>query len=74
MPELLANPWFRIDDADGLSRVSRSLTSPPPGRNDPELERASVEWRRALSTDFERVAILVRSAVGKLHIQRLGAP
>jgi len=103
MSELLANEWFRVDVADGFTRVTRSATPPPsapemaalyatmgtalrragtrrllvdlrggpPGRNDPEFERASEEWRRALSTDFERVAILVRTAVGKLHIQRL---
>jgi hypothetical protein len=103
MTELLANEWFRIDVADGYTRVTRSPTPPPSapemaalyasmralllragarrllldlrggptGRNDPEFERASEEWRRALDTDFERVAILVRTAVGKLHIQRL---
>ena len=56
----------------GARRLLIDLRAGPPGRNDPEFERASEEWRRALTTDFERVAILVRTAVGKLHIQRLG--
>ena len=56
----------------GARRVLVDLRGSPPGRNDPEFERASEAWRRALATDFDRVAILVRTAVGKLHIQRLG--
>jgi hypothetical protein len=56
----------------GTRRLLLDLRGGPPGRNDPEFERASEQWRRALTTDFERVAILVRTAVGKLHIQRLG--
>lgn len=56
----------------GARRLLLDLRAGPPGRNDPEFERASEEWRRALASDFDRVAILVRTAVGKLHIQRLG--
>jgi hypothetical protein len=55
-----------------VRRLLIDLRGGPPGRNDPEFERASEQWRRSLSEDFERVAILVRTAVGKLHIQRLG--
>lgn len=58
--------------AAGARRLLLDLRGGPPGRNDPEFERASEEWRRALGSDFDRVAILVRTAVGKLHIQRLG--
>lgn len=52
-------------------RVLVDLRGGPAGNNDPEFERASEGWRRALATDFDRAAILVRTAVGKLHIQRL---
>jgi hypothetical protein len=56
----------------GTRRVLIDLRGGPAGRNDPEFERASEDWRRALATEYERAAILVRTAVGKLHIQRLG--
>jgi hypothetical protein len=56
----------------GARRILLDLRGGPPGRNDPEFERASEKWRATLASDFERIAILVRTAVGKLHIQRLG--
>ena len=56
----------------GARRLLLDLRGGPPGRNDPEFERASEEFRKSLVDSFERVAILVRTAVGKLHIQRLG--
>lgn len=58
--------------AAGARRLLLDLRAGPPGRNDPEWEHASEKWRTVLATDFERVAILVRTAVGKLHVQRLG--
>ena len=56
----------------GAKRVLVDLRGGPPGRNDPEFERASEDWRKSLAGNLDRVAILVRTAVGKLHIQRLG--
>jgi hypothetical protein len=56
----------------GVRRLLLDLRGGPPGRNDPEFERAGEEWRRSLASDFDRIAILVRTAVGKLHVQRLG--
>ncbi|MGZ3443798.1 MAG: hypothetical protein ACXVDD_29965 [Polyangia bacterium] len=56
----------------GARRLLLDLRAGPTGRNDPEFERSSEKWRETLAKDFERVAILVRTAVGKLHIQRLG--
>jgi hypothetical protein len=55
-----------------VRRVLVDLRGGPPGRNDADFERASEEWRRTLASEFERTAILVRTAVGKLHVQRLG--
>jgi hypothetical protein len=42
-----------------------------PGRNDEAFERATDEARRELQKSFPRVAVLVRSAAGKLQLQRL---
>jgi hypothetical protein len=56
----------------GARRLLVDLSAGPPGRNDPEFERASEKWRETLAKDFERVAIVVRTAVGRLHVQRLG--
>lgn len=56
----------------GARRILVDLRGGPPGRNDPDFERATKDWRRQLATELERVAILVRTAAGKLHVQRLG--
>jgi hypothetical protein len=56
----------------GAKKVLVDLRGGPPGRNDPEFERASEDWRKSLAGNLDRVAILVRTAVGKLHVQRLG--
>lgn len=42
-----------------------------PGNNDPEFERAALVALRQLLRGFSRVAILVHSAVGRLHFQRM---
>ena len=42
-----------------------------PGRNDPDFEAASRELRQSILSQFTRVAILVRSAAGKLQVKRL---
>jgi hypothetical protein len=41
-----------------------------PARNDPEFERQMPEHRRRLFEGFARRAVLVKTAVGKLHVQR----
>jgi hypothetical protein len=51
-------------------RVLVDLRGSPPGRNDPEFERSTEAFRRSLAA-YERVAILVRTAVGKLQLTRL---
>jgi hypothetical protein len=53
-----------------LRRVLVDFRGGPPGRNDPEFERATDEVRRQMAR-FERVAILVRTAAGKLQALRL---
>ena len=42
------------------------------GNNDPEFERAALVAMRRLLVGFSKVAILVHSAVGRLHFQRMG--
>lgn len=42
-----------------------------PGRNDADFEAASRELRQSILSQFSRVAILVRSAAGKLQVKRL---
>lgn len=41
-----------------------------PARNDPEFEKAMAMHRRRMFDGFARRAVLVKSAVGKLHVQR----
>lgn len=41
-----------------------------PFRNDPDYEAASYGEPAALSKDFKRVAVLVRTAAGKLQVKR----
>jgi len=49
-----------------------------PPRDDPEFERAAGEQPKYLSRDFKRSAVLIRTAIGLLHVQRhmqaLGLP
>jgi hypothetical protein len=55
----------------GPRRVLLDLRAGPPGRNDPEFEEATLRWRRSLGKAFDRRAVLVKSAAGKLQVQRL---
>jgi hypothetical protein len=70
----MARMWRELGAAlraAGARRLLLDLRAGPPGRNDPEFERAGEAWRRQIAADFDRVAVLVRTAVGKLHVQRL---
>ena len=40
------------------------------GRNDPEFETQLMERRRELFRRFERSAVLVKTAIGKMQVQR----
>jgi hypothetical protein len=42
-----------------------------PSRNDPEYEKGLASLRRQIVVRFDRVAILVKSAMGGLHVTRL---
>lgn len=70
-----------IDRAHGeVERVFDSLSRAKLGivvdlrraraRNDPEFERAMEPHRKRLFDGFARRAIIVKSAVGRLHVQR----
>jgi hypothetical protein len=52
-------------------KVLLDLRHGPPGRSDEAFEHASRNAGAALDRTFARVAVLVRSAVGKLQIRRL---
>jgi len=41
-------------------------------RNDPQYEAAMAEYRHQVARGIPRVAVIVRTAVGRLHAQRLG--
>jgi hypothetical protein len=41
-----------------------------PSRNDPEFEQANLRFRAVAMHGFRRMAVLVRSQAGKLHIER----
>jgi hypothetical protein len=51
-------------------RVLVDLRASPPGRNDPEFEKSTEKFRASLGA-YERFAILVRTAVGKLQLTRM---
>lgn len=55
----------------GVRRVLLDLRGGPPGRNDDAFEKQSATWRNRLRERADRVAILMRTAVGKLQSQRL---
>jgi len=57
--------------AAGIRRVLLDLSKGPPGRNDEAFEHASAVWRKQLSAEVDRAAILVRTVAGKLQSQRL---
>jgi hypothetical protein len=42
-----------------------------PPRNDPEFEKIVLKLNTRMFRPFERVAFLVRTAAGKLHVRRL---
>ncbi len=64
------------DLAAALDRLPRKRLSllvdlrRAPARNDPEFERQMPEHRARLFEGFARRAVLVQTAVGRLHVQR----
>ena len=52
-------------------RLLLDLRGGPTARNDDAFEQASLDARKQLALLFPRTAVLVRSAVGKLQVQRL---
>ena len=56
--------------ASGARRLLMDLREGPPGRNDAPFEQASAHWRRELAR-LERRAVVVRTAVGRLQVNRL---
>jgi hypothetical protein len=55
----------------GVRLILLDLRKGPPGRNDELFEHASAVWRKQLSDECDRAAILVRTVAGKLQSQRL---
>jgi hypothetical protein len=55
----------------GFKRLLVDLRGGGTGRNDPEFEAAGENLRKEMARIFERVAAVVRSAAGKLQVQRL---
>ena len=55
----------------GVRRILLDLRKGPPGRNDEAFEHHSAVWRKQLSAEVDRAAILVRTVAGKLQSQRL---
>lgn len=54
----------------GNLRLLIDLREGPKMRNDPEFEALTAPYRQAIPVGFARSAILVRSAVGKLQVNR----
>src|ERR1700690_880425 len=57
------------DDAPKKALIDFRLG--PPARSDDAYEEIMARTRRALTARFEVVAVLVRSAVGKLQVSRI---
>jgi hypothetical protein len=55
----------------GVRRILLDLRKGPPGRNDEAFEHQSAIWRKQLSDESDRAAVLVRTVAGKLQSQRL---
>lgn len=58
---------------DGLPREQLALLvdlRQAPARNDPEFERLMQAYRPRIFARFARRAVLVKTAVGRLHVQR----
>ena len=65
-------PLQRVLDAEGRERCVLLVdTRVVAGRNDPASEAMFAKHRRATVTGFKRVAMLVQTPVGALHVQRL---
>jgi hypothetical protein len=78
-----AAPFASLDQIDALfielARATRALprgwallldARDAPARNDSEFEAAFARARRPILERFSRVAVLVKSATGKLQVQR----
>ena len=60
-------------DALGRARIRLIIDSrEAPMKNDPQYETAMAEHRRQVARGIPRVAVIVKTAVGRLHAQRLG--
>jgi hypothetical protein len=77
-------PYGRIDDLvhsnevvaaalehAGHRRLLLDVRHGPTGRNDAPFEEATQHWRQSLGRIFNKRAVLVRSAVGLLQVNRL---
>jgi hypothetical protein len=57
----------------GPRRLLLDLREGPPGRNDEAFEDTTRRWRAELGKRFDRRAVLVKSAAGKLQVRRINA-
>ena len=61
-----------VINALGRNRIKLILDlREAPMKNDPQYETAMAEHRRQVAKDIRRVAVIVRTAAGRLHVQRL---
>jgi hypothetical protein len=72
-----ANLYFgqAVRAIDGLGRGRLKLiidVRNAPLRNDPQYESAMADYRHKLARHIPRVAVIARTAAGRLHAQRLG--
>lgn len=74
LPELRVRMREMLDVMDGLPRAQLGLlldTRLAIGRSDDDFEAAMTELRPRLLAGFRRIAVLVKTAVGRLQVQRL---
>lgn len=79
-----ANPYASVPEVRTSFEAVRQIIEPldrtttsvlvdmrlAPPRDDPEFERAAADQPKYLSRDFKRSAVLIRTAIGLLHVQR----
>jgi len=61
--------WLNPFERASLDLLCDMRLGPP--RNDVAFERAMAPFRKRMQVGFRRVAIVVASPIGRLHIQRL---
>ena len=73
VPSLITSLRATLDQTQHLDRSQYVLLQDmraARGRNDPEFEQAITRERAGMSAEFRRLALIVSTNVGRMHVQR----